>query len=463
MKIRAETLSRIMDGALIRGSADAPIGKFSIDSRTLESGDWFIAFTGKNADGHEYIGDAISKGAGGIILSDITKTTVDIRDIPVISVDNPLKALFNYARYVRISTALFPWYAITGSVGKTTAKNVIAEILKCEGATPLVTPGNYNTDIGVPLALSEMNKGHFDAFVLEFAMRAKGEIGYLSEMTQPHIGLITNVGPVHLETLGSLDEVAEAKSELIEHLDIRSVSVLNVDDPYFELLKRKVKNKIILTFSCMGSSGDVRAWDWDWDDNKNIKFKLTIRGEKSEEITLKTPSMGIAQSAVAGAAACVAGKVPYEKIYEGLRRYVSSDMRMAVQDRKSGVRLILDCYNANPRSMNDALKVLSLYKDDGRTIAVLGGMLELGDQEALWHKRIADYAISQNVDFLISIGKEAGYFHQRFMEENKEGAFHFMSNDDVIEWLKKYTKPGDTVLIKGSRAFKLEEIREGEW
>jgi UDP-N-acetylmuramoyl-tripeptide--D-alanyl-D-alanine ligase len=463
MKIRAQTLSRIIDGALIRGDADAPVGRISIDTRTIEKGDWFLAFKGKNVDGHDFILDAINKGAGGIILSDITLAPVEIKNLPVVSVDNPRKALYDIAKYIRVTTALFPWYAITGSVGKTTAKGVINEILKSEGSTPLVTPGNFNTDIGVPLAISGIASGKYDAFVLEFAMRAKGEIGYLADMTQPHIALITNIAPVHLETLGSLDNIAEAKGELLGYLDQRGVAVLNLDDPYFELLKSKVKNKHILTFSYIGPGGDVRAFDWEWDDNRYVTFKFVIRGEKPEKITIKTPSMGIAQSAIAGAAACVAGKVPYNHIYEGLVRYTGEEMRMNIVRKSSGVLVILDCYNANPKSMNDALKVLSLYKKDGRTIAVMGGMLELGDKAQEWHEKVAEFALSQDIDFLISVGKEGYWYHQRYLESKRNNVFHFVNNPDVNSWLKENVKETDTVLIKGSRGFKLEEVGDGDW
>ena len=462
MRLRAKTLSKILDGTLIKGNPDADVATFSIDTRSIDPGQWFLAFKGKNVDGHDFIPDALKKGAAGLIVSDPTLVPHEIDDIPVISVENPLVALKNFASYIRLSTALFPWYAITGSVGKTTAKGVLEQILRCEGSTPLVTPGNYNTDIGVPLTISRFFDNHYDSFVLEFAMRAKGEIEYLAEMTQPHIGLITNVAPSHLESLGSLEEIAETKAELLKHIDERGTAVLNRDDPFYDFFKNKYRRHAV-TFSINGNRADVLASDWEWDDDKNIIFNLAIQGSKPERIKLKTPSMGMAQSAIAAAAAAVAGKISDDHILEGITSYTGEELRMSIFTKDSGVKVILDCYNANPKSMVDSLKVLSLYKKEGRTIAVLGGMLELGEDSEKYHQQVAGTAAFLDIDIIISVGVEGQFFYEHLKKEKIKNIHHFKANKEVNEWFKENAISGDTVLIKGSRGFKLEEVGEGDW
>ncbi|MFH1514956.1 MAG: UDP-N-acetylmuramoyl-tripeptide--D-alanyl-D-alanine ligase [bacterium] len=462
MRIRAKTLSQILDGTFIKGNPDSSVGSFSIDTRSIQPGQWFLVFKGKTVDGHDFIPDAVKKGASGLIVSDPTLVPNDINDIPVISVENPLIALKNFASYIRLSTALFPWYAITGSVGKTTTKGILAQILKCEGSTPLVTPGNYNTDIGVPLTISRFFDNDYDSFVLEFAMRAKGDIEYLAEMTKPHVGIITNVNPCHLETLGSLEEIAEAKAELLKHIDERGTAVLNLDDHFYDFFRSKFKRHAV-TFSINGNRADVTASDWEWDDEKNIKFNLAIQGSKPEKIKLNTPSMGIAQSAIAAAAAAVAGKISDDHILEGITSYSGEELRMSIFTKESGVRVILDCYNANPKSMVDSLKVLSLYKKEGRTIAVLGGMLELGEDCVKYHQQVADTAAFLDIDIIISVGAEGNFYYEQLKKENRKNIHHFNTNDDVNGWLGENAKHGDTVLIKGSRGFKLEQVGEGDW
>ncbi len=462
MKIRAETLNRILDGVLVRGNRDAPVSPFSIDTRTIKPNEWFFVFVGEKVDGHDFIPEAIEKGAGGLIVSDPTRVPHEPKDLPVISIENPLKSLNDFAKYIRVSTALFPWYAITGSVGKTTAKGVLARILQCDGSNPLVTPGNYNTDIGVPLTLSAFLKENHDAVVLEFAMRAKGEIAYLAEMTQPHVGLITNVAPSHLETLGTMEDIAEAKAELLLNLDKRGVAVLNRSDDFYSFFRSKF-NRHVITFSHDGTQADVMGTEWDWDKDKKVTFKLTIQGGKPQKIKLNTPSIGMAQSSIAAAAAAVAGKVWDKYIYEGMTSYKGEGMRMSIYVKDSGIKVILDCYNANPKSMIDALQVLAQYKKESRTIAVLGGMLELGDDSKNWHRMVADHADTFDIDVVISVGLEGGFIHERLTEKKRKNIHHFMKNEDVNDWLSNNAKEGDVVLIKGSRGFKLEEVGEGIW
>lgn len=461
-----------MDGTLIRGNPDVEIGAFSIDTRTIKPGEWFIAFKGKNSDGHDYIQTAIEQGAGGVVVTETDKLPIFPKDFPVIRVTDAQKALYDYARYIRVSTPLFPWIGITGSVGKTTTKGFLAEILKSDGFTPLVTPGNYNTEIGVPLSISMINSCDYDAFVLEFAMRARGEIAYLAEMTRPQIGVITNIAPVHLETLGSLDEIAEAKGELLDHLDEKGVAILNQDDPYFNFLKEKCSDKFRI-FSVSGSSGDIRATNVRWNEEKQIVFDMHIRGEKFTDVKLKTPSMGMMESALAASAAALAVPIPVRSILDGVQRYDGEELRMSIFVKDSGVKVILDCYNANPKSMVDSIKVLSLYKqknDDsdgksqkGRTIAVLGGMLELGDESQKWHEKVARYTLDCGIDFVVSVGEEGMFYHNILSKDSRVQSFHFMTNAEVIVWLKKNTNPNDVVLIKGSRGFKLEEVGKADW
>jgi UDP-N-acetylmuramoyl-tripeptide--D-alanyl-D-alanine ligase len=272
--------------------------------------------------------------------------------------------------------------------------------------------------------------------------------------------------------LGSMDEIAEAKGELLEHLDEKGVAVLNQDDPYFNFLKEKCSDKFQI-FSVSGSSGDIRATNVRWNDEKHIVLDMHIRGEKFTDVKLKTPSLGMMESALAASAAALAVRVPVKSILDGVQRYDGEELRMSIFVKVSGTKVILDCYNANPKSMVDSLKVLSLYKQNngesgaktqnGRTIAVLGGMLELGDESQKWHEKVARYILDCGIDIVVSVGAEGLFYHNILTKDSRVQSFHFMTNAEVIDWLKKNTNPDDVVLIKGSRGFKLEEVGKADW
>jgi UDP-N-acetylmuramoyl-tripeptide--D-alanyl-D-alanine ligase len=382
--------------------------KISIDTRTIKAGDLFIPIKGPNFDGNDFIPEAIKKGATVLEVKD------GVKALQIIAADH--RNQFN-----------IPIIGVTGSVGKTTTKDMIASILSQEKPI-LKNEENFNNEIGVPLTLLKLSKKH-KAAVIEMAMQGLGEIALLAKIVRPKIAVITNIGEAHLAFLKNKKNIAKAKSEIFKYLTKKDCAVINADDEYFEDLKSKVKKRgaKVITFG-ITEKADVTA--------KDLKgIKLLIPGEH------------IIYDALAAIAAAKILKIKKKSIKKGLENVVLSDKRMDIINRKDGVKIINDTYNANPQSMTAALKVLTCLK--GRKIAVLGDMFELGKSAKRSHQKIGKLAKDLGVDILFSVGK---------LSKEMKANFHYSNNRLAISKLKKIIKPGDRILVKGSRGMKMEEI-----
>jgi UDP-N-acetylmuramoyl-tripeptide--D-alanyl-D-alanine ligase len=429
----------------------------SIDSRTVNEGELFIAIRGDRYDGHDFVPAALSKGAWGALIE---RSALEAKHEAmgglrnVIPVDDTLFSLQELSLIHR-KKFILPVIAITGSNGKTTTKEMLAAIMRKMGPV-LKNEGNLNNHIGVPLTLLKIN-AHHKAAIIEMGMSGLGEIKTLARLALPSVGVITNISAAHLQFLGSTDTVAEAKGELLQTMRSDGTAVLNADDRYFTTLKNKYPGSV-LSFG-IEQPADVRAGDI---NQVRDVTEITLHADgRSVRVRLRTVGRHNVYNALAAAAAALATDLPLETVKFGLEDFHPVAMRSELKDVK-GRTILADYYNANPDSMKAALETLASLKTGNRTIAVLGDMLELGAAAAEAHHVIGVTAAKLAIDLMITVGPLAKYI--------AEGAvFAGMARDRVLEadttsrgaeLLKDHSRPGDTVLIKGSRGMKMEKILE---
>jgi UDP-N-acetylmuramoyl-tripeptide--D-alanyl-D-alanine ligase len=429
----------------------------SIDSRKIKEGELFVAIKGDRFDGHDFVPEVMKKGAWGAIVdkSILEAQFGKIGGLPnIIPVEDTLRALQEIAFLHRKKFSL-PMVGITGSNGKTTTKEMTAGILKQQGPV-LKNEGNLNNHIGVPLTLMQLEKDHRTA-VVEMGMSAPGEIDLLARIVNPDVGVITNIGPAHLEFLGSLDRVAAAKAELLGNIKADGTAVLNADDPYFETLKNKWTGRV-LSFG-IEQRADVHASNIR-QDKEFTDFTLEAEGSKVS-VRLRAVGRHNIYNALAAAGAALAVGVPLETIKYGLDDFAPVAMRSELKVVK-GRTVLADYYNANPGSVKAALETLVTLRPGARSVAVLGDMLELGASSIEEHRAIGRIAARLGVDVLIAVGPQAKQMLEGAREAGmrSERLFAARSHAGAAARLAKESKNGDAVLIKGSRGMKMEKILE---
>jgi UDP-N-acetylmuramoyl-tripeptide--D-alanyl-D-alanine ligase len=445
----------------------------STDTRTLEPSNLFVGLAGeRGVDGAEFIPQAIEKGvAAALVNSNVChseakpKNLVSLRsfgrklpqddrnDIPIFCVEDTTKALGQLAAFWRNKFEL-PIIAVTGSNGKTTIKNMIDSILRAayKPEQVLVAYSSFNNHIGVPLSLFQLNQQHKYA-VLEMGMSHFGEIAYLSRMTRPNIAIISNAFPCHLDGVGDLDGVAKAKAEIFEGLKNtklhNSCAILNADDDYYDFWRKHAKNHKIISFSLENTS-DISANNLNLLQNSS-KFTLCAFNDQAE-IDLPLPGKHNVLNALAATSACFAMKIPLSKIKQGLEAITAEDKRLKIIQTKQGAQILNDCYNANPASLKAAIDVLVGYP--GRKILVLGDMKELGANAKDFHVKMGEYAVDAGIDEALVIGELTKHFARAFGEK----ARHFADKNDLVRYLQSLLAENTTILIKGSRSMKLEDV-----
>lgn len=429
----------------------------SIDSRTVAQGELFVAIKGDRFDGHDFVEEAIKKGAWGAIVERSAferrySTLGRLKNI--FPVEDTLFSLQEMSMMHRKRYAI-PLVAITGSNGKTTTKEMTASIMKEKGPV-LKNEGNLNNHIGVPLSLLKLNSGHRSA-VVEMGMSAAGEIEMLARLAAPDVGVITNIGPAHLEFLGSTDNVAKAKGELLQTMGQQGTAILNRDDPYFDFLKRMFGGTVC-SFG-IDRKADITARDIR--QEKDFTDFTISSDDASANLRLRTVGRHNVYNALAAAAAALAVGMPLESVKFGLEDFRPLGMRSELLQVK-GRTVLADCYNANPGSMRAALETLASLKTGRRTVAVIGDMRELGEISEGAHREAGATAARLGIDVLITVGtfspcmaegaREAGMPAARVLEAS--------STAEAAALLGSHSGDGDAVLIKGSRAMKMESILE---
>jgi UDP-N-acetylmuramoyl-tripeptide--D-alanyl-D-alanine ligase len=437
--LRTDDIIKATGGQILSGRAREFTG-LSIDSRTVGEGELFVALQGDNFDGHDFIHDALKKAGGAIVHH---RPALISGEKTVISVANTLVALQDIAHYFRLGAGI-PVIGITGTNGKTTTKEFIASILG-KSRKVLKTTGNLNNHIGLPLCISRM-KGDEDVMVLEMGSNAEGDIKLLCDIASPDYAVITNVGPAHLEGFGNLETVRKTDLEILDYVE---TAVVNADD-LFLLEGTRAFNGTLITYG-LGDKADVRARDI-LQEMRRTSFTLCLPGGMDMRIDLGLAGKFNVYNALAAAAlAHRYGAGPLE-IKEGLESFTGVPMRLEVREIL-GALIINDVYNANPASMEEALKELARLKKE-RAIAVLGDMLELGVYSGEAHRRLVKQAADSGVDIIISVGKETGDASRTFTGS----CFRTESAEEARTVLLGILEEGDTVLIKGSRGMRMERV-----
>ena len=446
-----------LEGQLLQGDLACPFRGVSINSRTVVRGELFVCIKGDRFDGHDFLADVIEKKVGGIIISDPEKLPskpVRSEEEPfVIHVQDTLKALQDLASFQR---KRFPLQvvAITGTNGKSTTKEMIASILETKFKT-LKTQGNLNNHIGVPLTLLKREPSH-EMGVLELGMSAAGEIKRLAEIAQPDIGVITNISEGHLVQLKSLKDIQSAKGELFDALTEESTAIVNADDPLVLELARSLRAKTV-TFG-IDQPADVRASEIENKDNLGFQFKVSLF---DKTLSVRLPYLGYCNiyNALAALATGYSLGIKEDAMTRGLENYQRMSQRNEKIQHKE-IDLINDSYNANPRSMTEALKTLDSFKTQGRRIFVIGDMLELGDRSITAHQKLGEEIAASKTNILIALGKLASLSAKsaQALAGEKIQILELASHQEAAEFLTQEAVSGDCVMFKGSRGAAMEKV-----
>ena len=415
---------------------DPMISSIVADSRKVEYGSLFAALPGSQVDGHDFAHSATEMGALALLLDH----HLDI-EVPQLVVPDVLKALGQIAQLLRLT--LDPLViCITGSNGKTTVKEMLASILR-QNEQVLATSGNYNNELGVPLTLFQLQQGHRYA-VLELGASKIGDIAYLADIAQPDIGLITNIGPAHLEGFGSEEGVARTKGELLSFLPQRGHAILNGDQPWCALWRDTSSAGKVLSF---GESADN-----DVHPGTDPATPVMITPEGVFDLHLTLPGRHNLVNAAAATAAALALKIPLESIRAGLEAVKPVPGRLNLIHVETGWTVIDDTYNANPASLYSALQVLAGMQ--GTAWLVLGDMKELGENSRKLHAEVGEAAKILGVSRVFATGELSSLTVDAF----GQGAIHFENKTQLVEALLSELRPGINCLVKGSRSMGMEQV-----
>ena len=437
--LKAQFLGSISD-------LDTEFGKVTIDSRKASPGDLFIAIRGERFDGHQFVDEVLRSGARAAVVKrewiGESKVTGNL-----IVVSDTLATLQEISNYYRRKFS-FPLIAITGSNGKTTTKEMVAHVLS-QHYQVLKNPGNLNNYIGVPLTLF-MLADHYDMAVIEFGTSRFGEIKRLAEISEPQFGLITNIGPAHLEFFGSLQGVAAEKTDLWRYIEsAKGTAFINVDDPFLavtlptcgEIITYGFNNKASVKGEFLGLTEHGCAEFM----HQGIKFTLAVPGEHN------------IYNALAAIAISIRFGIELSAVQMALQSFQSTSKRMEVI-KSQGILVLNDCYNSNPASAERALKTLAQIRTRGKRIAVLADMLELGPSGESHHRAIGRLAAGLKIDHVLAYGPLSHFTIEEAAINGMKNVIHFDNKSHLINMLKDIIHRNDTILIKGSRGMAMEDV-----
>ncbi|WP_157872968.1 UDP-N-acetylmuramoyl-tripeptide--D-alanyl-D-alanine ligase [Desulfoscipio gibsoniae] len=448
---------RAIGGRLLQGDENMTVSRVCTDTRQIAPGDLFFALRGENFDAHDFVDQAIAGGAGALVVS----RDVDVQPrVPLIRVGDTLAGLQALAAYHRRQFAV-PVVGITGSSGKTTIKDMVASVLQTRWSV-LKTRGNFNNEIGLPLTLLEFSPDH-GAAVVEMAMRGPGEINALCQIARPTCAVITNIGTAHLERLGSLENIARAKGELLEHISADGFALLPGDSHLAREQARRCHGQVL--FFGLEPGMDIYAREVRREGSGN-RF-TAVMGDTLHEIYLPLPGKHNVQNALAAFGVGIMLGLTPEQAAAGLSLVTLSGMRLDIVDATINgktITIVNDVYNANPDSACAALQSLEeIAAGTRRSVAVLGDMLELGSGAVEGHRRVGAAAVRHHVAQLVTVGKlSLETAHGAQMEGGvPDGIMCCQNKDEALDMLWDVLKPGDVVLVKGSRSMRMEEIIKG--
>lgn len=454
-KISVREILDVTNGKLVTGDEKYLCQNFERDSREVKEGDIYLGIQGETINGSIYFEEAFAKGAKGAILQNIQITEEQkgkYKDKFIIIVDDTIKAMQQIATYKRKMYNI-PVVAITGSVGKTSTKDMVANVMNQKFNT-LKTEGNYNNHIGVPLTIFRLKNE--EALTIEMGMNHFGEISTLTKIAKPTVCVITNIGTAHIGNLGSRENILKAKLEILEGMEKGGIIVINNDNDLLHkwYLENKEKYKIV-TYGIENES-DFSA------ENIESKEEGSTYILKGTNTKIHVPVGGnhFVLNSLCAIAVGNIFEIPIEKIKHGIESFDLTKKRMDITKIKENITIINDCYNANYDSMKAALEYLGKIENK-RKIAVLGDMLELGKYSKELHEKVGKEVIKNKIDILIVVGKEAKYIANIAKTEmSKENIIECESNEETAKILNKIKKENDCILFKASNGMKFGEIIE---
>lgn len=432
------------NGKLLSGNLEEDIKGFTQDTRKIQKGDMYIPIIGERVDGHNYIEQAFERGASSII----TAKEVNYPNKNVILVEDTLQALTDMAIYLREHRQV-KVVGITGSVGKTSTKDMIYSVVSTKYKT-LKTLGNYNNQIGLPLTI--LRHTDEEVMVLEMGMNHLNEIRHLTRIAQPDVAAITNVGTAHIGELGSRENILKAKMEIVDGLKADGRLIINDDNDMLHTVKdnhRTVRIGFNETCDLRAIHVDLRLEDSYFDveyEGRVYHVHVPVSGEHFVYNALIAIAVGLNLN------------IDMESCIQGVEHFELTKNRMDMIDLKDGIKVIDGTYNANLDSMKSSLDVLSHYPT--RKIAVLADMLELGEYEQALHEEVGEYVASKNIDELLCVGEASCYIVKKAQERGLRNAYHFEDNEALMAYLDEMLEKDDIVLVKGSNGMNLKEVVE---
>lgn len=441
------TLQQIVSacGGTFQGESDLlshKVSHITIDSRQVQPGCLFVPIRGERFDGHQFIPSAYESGA----VCALSERPLDTEH-PYILVPSTLQAFQDIAAFYK---SLFPisTIGITGSVGKTTTKEMISSVLS-QQFDVLKSQGNLNNQTGVPLNIFRLER-HHQAAVIEMGTNHFGEIRNLAKIVRPNYCFLTNIGEAHIEHLGSKDGILQAKSEMLEYMQEGGTVFINGDDPYLQKLQRSRQDVVAfgLTPSCQIYGTDLVSLGLEGTD-----FTLHLEGEQFS-FHVPAPGKHMVYNALAAIGAGLALHMDMAAIQQGVASYAPLSGRMDIQKAQS-ITVLNDCYNANPGSMKASLDVLSYAA--GRKVCILGDMFELGEKSQMYHQQIGAHAAQLGIDLILCVGSLAKEIAQGAQQEGSQQVHHFSTQQQLIDALPWLIQPGDTILVKASHGMALDQ------
>lgn len=459
-KMKNLSVKDILDktkGELVIGDENLICKTFSKDTRKIQKGDCYIGIKGENFDGSSFWKQALEKGANCVIVENIDFTEKEKKEWEgktIIKVENTQEALYQIASYKR-SLYHIPVIAITGSVGKTSTKDMVANVVSQQYKT-LKTIGNNNNNIGLPFTILRMQDE--EAMVLEMGMNHQGEIRLLTSIAKPDICIITNIGTSHIGNLGSRENILKAKLEILEGCENPTIIINQDNDLLKEWYEQNKETKHIITYGIKQTS-DFRGEDIVLTPQSS---KYTCFFEK-EKIEIKVP-VGGEHFVLNSLCALAVGKalgIETKKIVTGIENFELTKKRMDITTLENGIQIINDAYNASFESMQASLKVLGKFKEN-RKIAVLGDMFELGEFAKALHQKVGEEVVKNKIDILISSGENAKYITKEAKNQGMDSnqIYYLEKKEEIVTLLKKITQKGDVILFKASNGMKFYELAE---
>ena len=457
-KITVGDIVRICDGKLLEGDSNMICENFSKDTRQIQKGDVYVGIQGETFDGNEFYDKALEAGAKACILDrNCIKQEViqKYSNSAIILVKNSIKAIQKLAQYKRNLYSI-PVVGITGSVGKTSTKDIVASVMSKKYRT-LKTKGNWNNHIGLPLTILAL-KDH-EALVVEMGMNNLGEIRELSNIAHPTMCVITNIGTSHIGNLGSRENILKAKLEILEGMQENGIVILNNDnDLLHKWAEENRQNNSIVTYGIHNLS-DVMPQNIIMEKEKSI-YQIQVEG-KIQNVMVPVGGEHFIYNSLCAICVGVNNQIPFSDIKQGIEEFSLTKNRMEIiENKQQGITVINDVYNASLDSMQASLKYLSAFKDK-RKVAILGDMLELGEFSKELHKKVGEEVIKNKVDVLITAGIEAKNIAKVVKEEDPTiEVQEYNKTEDIVREVTKLVKQGDIVLIKASNGMNFIQIVE---